>query len=162
MPQSILSLCTATKMGLTSYLNPFGSSSTESKRAEEVRAGTRAPDRTERKKCWEARDGYFACLDKNGILDAIKDEKAAAKACGGENVVFERDCAREWVSSCCSYSRDSHDEARSSQGYGEIVWLTGSFIFNRRSHISKSGGSQITTRSSGSRPSRRRAHSRSR
>ncbi|KAJ4387683.1 hypothetical protein N0V93_008281 [Gnomoniopsis smithogilvyi] len=84
-------------MGLTSYLNPFGSSSTESKRAEEVRAGTRAPDRTERKKCWEARDGYFACLDKNGILDAIKDEKVAAKACGGENVVFERDCAREWV-----------------------------------------------------------------
>lgn len=85
-------------MGLTSYLNPFGSSSTESKRAEEVRAGTRAPDRTERKKCWEARDGYFACLDKNGILDALKDENAAAKACGGENVVFERDCAREWVS----------------------------------------------------------------
>lgn len=85
-------------MGLTSYLNPFGSSSTETKRAEEVRAGTRAPDRTERKKCWEARDGYFACLDKNGILDALKDEKAASKACGGENVVFERDCAREWVS----------------------------------------------------------------
>lgn len=99
MPQGILSLCTATKMGLTDYLNPFGwSSSSESKRAEEVRAGTRAPDRTERKKCWEARDGYFACLDKNGILDALKDEKAAAKACGGENVVFERDCAREWVS----------------------------------------------------------------
>lgn len=87
-------------MGLTSYLpNPFGSSSSaETKRAEEVRAGTRAPDRTERKKCWEARDGYFGCLDRHGILDALKDDKAAAKACGGEHTVFERDCAREWVS----------------------------------------------------------------
>lgn len=112
MPQSILSLCTAKKMGLTSYLNPFGwsSSSTETKRAEEVRAGTRAPDRTERKKCWEARDGYFACLDKNGILDAIKDEKSAAKACGGENVVFERDCAREWVSSIYLFNANPRQE----------------------------------------------------
>lgn len=98
MPQSIISLCTASKMGLTSYLNPFASSSGESKRAEEVRSGVRAPDRTERRRCWEARDAYFACLDKNGILDAIKDEKPAAKACGIESAGFEKDCAREWVS----------------------------------------------------------------
>ncbi|KAF3763088.1 hypothetical protein M406DRAFT_340768 [Cryphonectria parasitica EP155] len=86
-------------MGLTSYLNPFGSSSStaETKRAEEVRAGLRAPDRTERKRCWESRDAYFACLDRNGILDALKDEKDAARSCGTEAVGFERDCAREWV-----------------------------------------------------------------
>ncbi|PSR75829.1 cytochrome oxidase c subunit VIb-domain-containing protein, partial [Coniella lustricola] len=72
--------------------------SEEAQRAEQVRAGARAPDRTERKRCWEARDQYFACLDRNNILDALKDEKATAKVCGAESVVFERDCAREWVS----------------------------------------------------------------
>lgn len=85
-------------MGLTSWLNPFGSSSSTDKRAEEVRSGARAPDRTERRRCWEARDAYFACLDRNSILDALKDEKATAKACGSESVGFENNCAREWVS----------------------------------------------------------------
>lgn len=85
-------------MGLASYLNPFGSSSATDKRAEEVRSGARAPDRTERRRCWEARDAYFACLDRNGILDALKDEKATARACGPEGAGFEKDCAREWVS----------------------------------------------------------------
>lgn len=75
-----------------------GSSSPEAKRAEEVRSGARAPDRTERKRCWEARDGYFACLDRAGVLDAIKDDAAAAKACRAEGAQFERDCAAEWVS----------------------------------------------------------------
>ncbi|ROW07457.1 hypothetical protein VMCG_03928 [Cytospora schulzeri] len=79
-------------MGLTS----FWKSDTD-KRAEEVRTGAVAPSRTERKKCWESRDLYFSCLDRNNILDAIKDEKAAAKSCGGEGVAFEKDCATEWV-----------------------------------------------------------------
>lgn len=79
-------------MGIFSYF-----SSPDQKRAEEVRSGARAPDRTERKRCWEARDLYFSCLDRNDILDAIKDEKRAASACKAESAVFERDCAREWV-----------------------------------------------------------------
>lgn len=96
--QSIISLCEAKKMGLTD----FWKSSTD-KRADEVRSGAVAPTRTERKKCWESRDAYFACLDRNNILDANKDDKAAAKHCGGESAVFERDCAAEWVSN--NYSR---------------------------------------------------------
>lgn len=90
---SILSLCEAKKMGLTD----FWKSSTD-KRADEVRSGAVAPSRTERKKCWESRDAYFACLDRNNILDALKDDKPAAKQCGGESALFERDCATEWVS----------------------------------------------------------------
>lgn len=82
-------------MGL--FSNPF-SSSPDQQRAEEVRSGARAPDRTERKRCWEARDQYFACLDQNNILDPLKDEKKAASACKDQSVVFERDCAKEWVS----------------------------------------------------------------
>ncbi len=76
----------------------FGAASEEEKRATEVRAGTVAPTREERKRCWEARDGYFACLDTNNIVDALKDEKKAAKACGPQSAQFERDCATQWVS----------------------------------------------------------------
>lgn len=81
-------------MGLTSLWK-----SETDKRAEEVRTGAVAPSRTERKRCWESRDGYFACLDRHGILDAVKDDRAAARSCGGEGAAFERDCATEWVSS---------------------------------------------------------------
>lgn len=80
-------------MGLTD----FWKSDTD-KRADEVRTGAVAPSRTERKKCWESRDLYFSCLDRNNILDALKDDKAAAKSCGGEAQHFEKDCATEWVS----------------------------------------------------------------
>lgn len=90
--QSIVSLCEAKKMGLTDFWK-----SPTDKRADEVRSGAVAPSRTERKRCWESRDAYFACLDRNNILDAVKDDKAAARQCGGESAVFERDCAAEWV-----------------------------------------------------------------
>ncbi|KAK0625217.1 cytochrome oxidase c subunit VIb-domain-containing protein [Bombardia bombarda] len=82
-------------MGLFDYFS--GGGSEEDKRATEIRTGAVAPTRAERQRCWEARDGYFACLDTNNIVDALKDEKAAAKACKGESAVFERDCATQWV-----------------------------------------------------------------
>lgn len=82
-------------MGLTDFWKP-----TTDKRAEEVRTGARAPDRTERKRCWEARDGYFACLDRNNILDPLRHEKQANAACSVESTAFEKDCATEWVCSC--------------------------------------------------------------
>ncbi|KAK2609613.1 hypothetical protein N8I77_003107 [Diaporthe amygdali] len=90
--QGILSLCEAKKMGLTDFWK-----SPADKRADEVRSGAVAPSRTERRRCWESRDAYFACLDRNNILDAIKDDKAAAKQCSAEAVGFEKDCAAEWV-----------------------------------------------------------------
>lgn len=62
--------------------------------------GTYTPmKRAERQKCWEARDGYFGCLDRNNILDAVKDADAAASKCAPENKVYEQDCATSWVSS---------------------------------------------------------------
>lgn len=86
-------------MGILSSLNPFAANTPETARAAEVRAGTRAPTRTERRQCWDARDSYFACLDSNDIVDALsKDgEPKAAKACAAQSTTFERDCAREWV-----------------------------------------------------------------
>ncbi|TAQ84212.1 hypothetical protein B7494_g7462 [Chlorociboria aeruginascens] len=55
-----------------------------------------APDRSERARCWEARDGYFACLDRNGIVDSIMEKDKAAKACSAEGKVFEANCASSW------------------------------------------------------------------
>lgn len=60
-----------------------------------------APDRNQRAHCWEARDVYFACLDRNNILDSVKEANKAATLCGKENVGFEKNCASSWVSLVC-------------------------------------------------------------
>lgn len=71
--------------------------SPEAKRADEVRTGAVAPDRTERARCWEARDAYFACLDKANVIDPVKEDKAVRSACSRENTNFEQNCATSWV-----------------------------------------------------------------
>lgn len=50
-----------------------------------------------RKVCWEARDNFFACLDKHNIEDAIKNDKEAKSKCSAENKQFEKDCIKSWV-----------------------------------------------------------------
>ncbi|KAH0422824.1 hypothetical protein CKAH01_16636 [Colletotrichum kahawae] len=75
----------------------FSTKSDEDRRAEEVRSGAVAPKRNERRKCWDARDAYFGCLDANNIVDALKDDRQARKACPTQNADFERDCAAAWV-----------------------------------------------------------------
>ncbi|KAI1769837.1 cytochrome oxidase c subunit VIb-domain-containing protein [Hypoxylon cercidicola] len=78
----------------------FGlTSSPEEKRKEEVRTGARAPDRTERKQCWDARDGFYQCLDKNNVIDSLSGEgkKIAEKQCATEHKEFEANCASAWV-----------------------------------------------------------------
>ncbi|CAJ2509117.1 Uu.00g141430.m01.CDS01 [Anthostomella pinea] len=73
--------------------------SDDEKRKEEVRSGARAPDRTERKQCWEARDGFYRCLDKHDVTDSLNGEgkKTADKHCAAENQAFEQNCATAWV-----------------------------------------------------------------
>jgi cytochrome c oxidase assembly factor 6 len=53
--------------------------------------------RSSRKVCWEARDKFFACLDKHNIEDAVKNSKEATKNCGPEEKEFEKDCIKSWV-----------------------------------------------------------------
>lgn len=58
------------------------------------------PSRTNRAKCYEARDAFFECLDRNNILDSINTKAAlvaSKKACNAEDVVFEKNCAHSWV-----------------------------------------------------------------
>ncbi|KAF4556119.1 Cytochrome c oxidase subunit 6B new16-like protein [Elsinoe fawcettii] len=59
--------------------------------------GYKAPDRNARALCWEARDSFFECLEKNGIVDSVKNHEKAEKACSPQLRQFEQDCASSWV-----------------------------------------------------------------
>ena len=56
-----------------------------------------APTRHDRKKCWEARDSFFRCLDQHGIIDSIKDFAQADKQCGSQEMDLRKECATSWV-----------------------------------------------------------------
>jgi cytochrome c oxidase assembly factor 6 len=59
-----------------------------------------SPSRTNRAKCYEARDAFFECLDRNKILDSVNSKAgvtASRVACGPEDQVFEKNCAHSWV-----------------------------------------------------------------
>lgn len=92
-------------MGILSYVWPLwasGAASTtpDARRADDIRTGIAVPSRAERYRCWDSRDGLFACLDRNNIIDAVEPAGAAAAAavCGPENAQLERDCAAQWAS----------------------------------------------------------------
>lgn len=70
-------------------------SSSDSTKASD--GGRIAPDRSSRARCWEGRDAFFACLDRNDILDAIKDDKEARRKCAKEVAEFEAACSQTWV-----------------------------------------------------------------
>lgn len=77
----------------------FGSDKSNTPEAPKATAdgGFIAPDRTKRAHCWEARDGYFACLDKNNIIDSVREGEKADKLCAQEAVKFDQNCASSWV-----------------------------------------------------------------
>ncbi|KAG8734168.1 hypothetical protein FRC11_010386 [Ceratobasidium sp. 423] len=52
-----------------------------------------APTREERKRCWEARDVYFGCLDTNKVVQPGKE----GGACSKENKKYEQLCPAAWV-----------------------------------------------------------------
>jgi cytochrome c oxidase assembly factor 6 len=66
-------------------------------RSESIRTGTAVPTRSERQKCWLARDTYFACLDAHSVDDPLKHPSIDKKECRAESAQMDTDCAREWV-----------------------------------------------------------------
>lgn len=56
-----------------------------------------APNRNARAHCWQARDAFFECLERNSIIDSIKDAETAQRQCGEQSTLFEKECARSWV-----------------------------------------------------------------
>lgn len=69
-----------------------------------------APDRNQRELCYESRDVFFDCLDRNNILDAIKEDEKARKVCPKEVAQYEKDCARSWVSLTWNFLFDRSGE----------------------------------------------------
>ncbi|KAL8931434.1 MAG: hypothetical protein Q9211_006965 [Gyalolechia sp. 1 TL-2023] len=56
-----------------------------------------APDRSARDRCYEARDAFFACLDRANIVDSLKEADKAEEACGKLERGMRKDCAASWV-----------------------------------------------------------------
>ncbi|CCE90232.1 Coa6p TDEL_0B01030 [Torulaspora delbrueckii] len=56
-------------------------------------------DRSSRQQCWEARDGFFHCLDGLGVVNALdpKQQKSIGDQCGNEEHKFRGSCAESWV-----------------------------------------------------------------
>lgn len=83
-------------MGLTDW---FSSSRPESPAPQPSNdGGYIAPDRSTRAQCYEGRDRFFECLDRNDILDSQKEDEKARKQCPAELKEFERVCPASWVS----------------------------------------------------------------
>lgn len=58
-------------------------------------------NREQRKQCWESRDLFFDCLEKNNIIDATdksKNLKVVKTKCSPQLKSFEKNCAESWVS----------------------------------------------------------------
>jgi cytochrome c oxidase assembly factor 6 len=96
----------------TTHTNKMGWFSSDKPNAPDAPKATEdggfiAPDRTKRAHCWEARDAYFGCLDKNNIIDSVKRGEEADKLCPDETVKFDQNCATSWVSSYYSSTPSS-------------------------------------------------------
>lgn len=51
------------------------------------------PSRQNRHDCWEARDGYFGCLDRAQVVKAGEE----GSTCTKEKQRYENNCAKSWV-----------------------------------------------------------------
>jgi cytochrome c oxidase assembly factor 6 len=80
--------------------SPFGGSSDDSGVKKTSGGAFEKPSRTNRAKCYEARDAFFECLDRNNILDSINSKAGRAAtqtACAPSDQAFEKNCAHSWV-----------------------------------------------------------------
>lgn len=87
-----------------------------------------APDRSQRSQCWESRDAYFACLDKNGVQVPGQE----GEACKKENNEYKGKCAGSWVSRQFSHRFEGcGDGGTSHRGrvrrWGDVVGAIATF-----------------------------------
>jgi cytochrome c oxidase assembly factor 6 len=55
------------------------------------------PDRSERQRCWDARDAFYACLAQHGIEDSSREGERAASVCARQTRDLDAVCAASWV-----------------------------------------------------------------
>lgn len=102
-------------------------------------SSTTVPLRSERAQCWHARDSFFACLDKHGVVDSLHNaegQKVAETQCAAEDMQLKRDCVTSWVSAELELESQAIQAARSAMSQCMPTKLT-----PRRSITSKSGAS---------------------
>ncbi|KAH3674315.1 hypothetical protein WICMUC_003387 [Wickerhamomyces mucosus] len=58
-----------------------------------------APNRSKREVCWNSRDKYLDCLEKNNIDNPLDDKyaKVLKDKCSKESSNFDQNCAKSWV-----------------------------------------------------------------
>ncbi|CCJ30436.1 unnamed protein product [Pneumocystis jirovecii] len=54
------------------------------------------PTKSERQHCWEARDIFFHCLDKNSIINPLTQSEKIRLTCLLEEKTFKNSCAKSW------------------------------------------------------------------
>ena len=59
--------------------------------------GEGIPLRDQRKVCYQARDEFFTCCDRNNIENPLRDIDTVQKLCRGEKRKFDKDCISSWV-----------------------------------------------------------------
>jgi Cytochrome oxidase c subunit VIb len=57
----------------------------------------KTPLRDERRICYEARDAFFSCCDRNKIENPLHDVDMVARVCKTEGKKFEKNCISSWV-----------------------------------------------------------------
>lgn len=95
---------------------PFGSSEADSGPKKTAGGAFEKPSRTNRAKCYEARDAFFECLDRNNILDSINTKSgrvATASKCAEADQAFEKNCAHSWVGVADYYAAPRISQTRS-------------------------------------------------
>lgn len=57
------------------------------------------PNKAKRQVCWDSRDKFFACLEKNNIDDSLsaKELGNVHSKCGSELKGLEANCVASWV-----------------------------------------------------------------
>lgn len=55
--------------------------------------------RSQRVKCWESRDQFFACLDKIQVIDSLSpvNQDKVKKNCSEEFNNFNKECINSWI-----------------------------------------------------------------
>lgn len=78
---------------------------------------TSFPDKDQRKQCWDDRDNYWACLDKNAPTFSSTSGAAEPKACLALRKLFEKSCPGQWVKHFDRKRNYEQFKTRMNQGY---------------------------------------------
>ncbi|XP_055387976.1 cytochrome c oxidase assembly factor 6 homolog [Condylostylus longicornis] len=78
------------------------------------------PGKEERQKCWDNRDAYWACLDKNAPDHSSTSGEKIPDACAKLRKLFENSCPKQWVKHFDRKRNYELFKERMKQGYDPL------------------------------------------